>query len=230
MNLSFVIPVYNEHQSLELLLDEILEQTKDDSFEIIFVDDGSTDGSGETLQALTAKHKDVHVTQLPAHQGKTAALAAGFKAAQGDVVFTLDSDLQDNPEDIPLFLEKLSEGYDLVCGWKTKRRDPLHKVYLSKLYNRTVASIFSLEIHDVNCGFKAMRNEVVKSLVLTADLHRLIPVLAQQQGCRVGEVPVHHRARQYGRSKYGPMRYMKGLRDVLTLWWRTPIPHRSPHD
>ena len=220
MAVSIVIPVYNERESLELLLDEITENLGGTEYRIVLVDDGSTDGSLEAMRELEKTMSEVEVVSLDRHRGKSAALAAGFERASGDVVLTMDSDLQDDPKEIPRLLEALDEDVDMVCGWKSVRQDAGHRRAASRIYNFFVTRLFGLELHDVNCGLKAMRAEVAESLELSPGMHRLIPVLAASKGFRVAEIPVEHRVRRYGRSKYGLGRYVRGTMDVLTVWIR----------
>ena len=219
MQLTFVIPVHNEAPTLAALVKGILAHAGTDDLEILMVDDGSTDGSVGTITELAARHPAVASVRLGTHRGKTAALKAGFDRARGNIVFTMDSDLQDDPAEIPGFLNALAEGHDLVCGWKRERHDPSGRVRASALYNRVVRWLFRIELNDVNCGFKAMRREVAQTVgsQLKRDYHRLIPVLAQRAGFRIGEVAVTHHARAHGRSKYGLWRYVSGLRDVVLL-------------
>jgi len=217
MKLSFVIPALNEEASLEILYKEIVSNCTGHSYEIIFVDDGSSDGSFTLLQRLAERDANVKVIRFRRNFGKAAALQMGFKVAQGDVVFTMDADLQDNPQEIPRFLAKLDEGYDLVSGWKRKRHDPWHKTLPSKLFNYVTARSFHLKLNDYNCGFKAYRLSLVKELTIYGEMHRYIPALANALGYRVGEIAVEHRARQYGKSKYGIERYLRGFFDLMTV-------------
>ncbi|MCB5264823.1 MAG: glycosyltransferase family 2 protein [Candidatus Cloacimonetes bacterium] len=217
MLLSFVIPVLNEVESLNQLYHEIVQNTGIHSYEIIFIDDGSTDGSFEVMKELAFADPQVKVIKFRRNFGKAAALQKGFDLAQGEVVFTMDADLQDDPVEIPAFLTKLEEGYDLVSGWKKKRRDPLHKRIPSKLFNSVTAHTFHLKLKDYNCGFKAYRKELVKELSLYGEMHRYIPALAHALGFKVGEIAVAHRARQFGKSKYGMERYLRGFFDLLTV-------------
>lgn len=217
MLLSFVIPVLNEVESLNQLYHEIVQNTGIHSYEIIFIDDGSTDGSFEVMKELAFADSQVKVIKFRRNFGKAAALQKGFDLAQGEVVFTMDADLQDDPVEIPAFLTKLEEGYDLVSGWKKKRRDPLHKRIPSKLFNSVTAHTFHLKLKDYNCGFKAYRKELVKELSLYGEMHRYIPALAHALGFKVGEIAVAHRARQFGKSKYGMERYLRGFFDLLTV-------------
>ncbi|HOH46240.1 MAG TPA: glycosyltransferase family 2 protein [Candidatus Cloacimonadota bacterium] len=217
MLISFVIPSLNEAESLKQLTAEILANIGSHSYEIIFIDDGSRDSSPEIMRDLAAADPCIKVIQFRRNFGKAAALQQGFLAAEGEVVFTLDADLQDNPIEIPRFLAKLDEGYDLVSGWKKKRHDPLHKTLPSKLFNYVTARTFRLKLKDYNCGFKAYRKPLVKELNLYGEMHRYIPALAHALGYRVGELAVEHRARQFGKSKYGFERYLRGFFDLLTV-------------
>jgi len=217
MKLSFVIPVYNEDQSLKQLYSEIIENTGNRKYEIIFVDDGSTDHSFDTMQELAKKDKSVKIIRFRKNFGKAAGLQSGFDAVTGDIIFTMDADLQDDASEIPNFLKKLDEGYDLVTGWKKKRNDPISKTGPSKFFNSIVSSSFGLKIHDFNCGFKAYRKEVIEELDIYGEMHRYIPALAHAKGFKVAEIPVHHRSRKFGKSKYGAERYLRGFLDLLTV-------------
>ena len=220
MDVSFVIPVRNEQESLRPLVEEVLEHATVPHFEILLVDDGSTDGSTETIDQLAEREDVVQAVHLDRHLGKSAALAAGFARARGSIVITMDSDLQDEAAEIPRFIEKVNEGFDLVCGWKSVRHDPLLRRVASRVYNRWVGWLFAVPLHDINCGFKAMRHEVIEAIPLARGMHRLFPVLALRAGYSIAELPVEHRRRRFGRSKYGPGRYLTGFVDVLRLWWR----------
>jgi glycosyltransferase involved in cell wall biosynthesis len=229
--ITVVVPVYNEERSIALLYDELdatLEPTGE-SWQVIYVDDGSTDGSFAALTRLHARNDNVSVVRLRRNFGKAAALAAGFAAATGDVVVTIDGDLQDDPSEIPRLLAKLDEGFDLVSGWKARRRDPITRRLPSKLFNWVAGRMSGLRLHDMNCGLKAYRGEVVRSLVLYGELHRFIPVLAHEQGYRVGELPVNHRPRGHGRSRYGLERYLRGFLDLLTVSFMGRYRHRPFH-
>ncbi|HRI88306.1 MAG TPA: glycosyltransferase family 2 protein [Candidatus Hydrogenedentes bacterium] len=229
MNVTFVIPVFNERDTLEPLAAGIAEHVAPHSYRILFVDDGSTDGSYETMCALREKNPAIDIIRLRGNFGKSAALAAGFDRADGDVVFTMDSDLQDEPREIPRFIAKMQEGFDVVCGWKAKRYDPIHKTVPSRIYNWFVAWLFSVPLHDVNCGFKLMRTEVVKKIQVYGEMHRLIPVLAHNLNYRVAEIPVEHHRRRYGKSKYGFERFTRGAMDVMTMWFLTKYRHAPGH-
>lgn len=217
MKLSFVIPVLNEAESLEQLYTEIVANTMAHEYEIIFIDDGSTDTGFGMMTALAAKDDKVKVVRFRRNFGKAAALQTGFNIASGEVVFTLDADLQDDPAEIPNFLAKMEEDYDLVSGWKRKRHDPLHKTLPSKLFNYVTARTFRLRLKDYNCGFKAYRHPLEKELNIYGEMHRYIPALANALGYRVGELAVEHRPRRFGRSKYGLERYLRGFFDLLTV-------------
>ncbi len=227
MLLSFIIPVLNEEESLSQLYSEILENIGEHSYEIIFIDDGSSDGSFEIMRGLAEKDESVKVIRFRRNFGKSAALQKGFDLAEGEIIFTLDADLQDNPAEIPNFIKKIEEGWDLVSGWKKHRHDPLHKRLPSKLFNAVTASTFKLKLNDYNCGFKAYRKELVKELYLYGEMHRYIPVLAHSLGYKVSEIPVLHRAREFGKSKYGAERYLRGFFDLLTVKLLTQY-SRSP--
>lgn len=217
MAITFIVPICDEREAIGPLVEAIRANCASPVPRIILIDDGSTDGSSEAVDGLAARFENVEVVHFERNRGKTAALAAGFSMAEGEVVFTLDGDLQDDPSEIPRFLAELGKGYDLVCGWKSIRRDPWSRRVLSRLYNWAVGRLFGLALHDVNCGFKAMKLEVAKSLDMRHDYHRLIPVLAAKKGYRVTEIEVKHRSRPYGKSKYGFERYWRSLRDVARL-------------
>ena len=217
MKLSFVIPVYNEQDSLKQLYSEIIENVKKYDYEIIFIDDGSTDNSYNILQKLASEDNNVKLIKFRKNFGKSAGLNVGFKAAKGDIVFTMDADLQDDPKEIPQFIKKLDEGYDMVTGWKVKRRDPISKTWPSKLYNKVTSNTFKLKLHDYNCGYKAYKKEVVDELDIYGEMHRYIPALADSLGFKIAEIPVHHRKREFGKTKYGSERYLRGFLDLLTV-------------
>ena len=193
------------------------------------MDDGSVDGSFAALTRLHSGADNVRVVRLRRNFGKAAALAAGFAQMSGDVVVTIDGDLQDDPAEIPRLLAKLDEGFDLVTGWKTRRRDPFSRRILSKVFNWVVGHMSGVRLHDMNCGLKAYRAEVAHGLVLYGELHRFIPVLAHEQGYRVAELPVNHRPREHGRSRYGLERYFRGFLDLLTVSFMGRYRHRPLH-
>ena len=219
LKLSVVIPLFNEAESLHQLygaLDGVISLYADQG-ELIFVDDGSTDGSFEVLRALRDKDGRMKIVQLRTNRGKATALAAGFREASGETIVTLDADLQDDPREIPRLLAKLEEGYDLVSGWKARRQDPWSRRFLSAVFNRVTGFLTGLRIHDINCGFKAYRRPVIDELKLQGELHRFIPALASWRGFRVAEIEVEHHPRRYGRSKYGMERIPRGFFDLLTV-------------
>ena len=216
--LTFIIPVYNEVESLNILYNKILDSIKNRYiYEIIFIDDGSTDESVHVIKKLIDEDDNVHLIVFRKNFGKAAALQAGFRNAKGDIIITMDADLQDDPSEIDHFVEKINEGYDLVSGWKKERHDPLEKRLPSKLFNRVTSHLSGIHLHDFNCGFKAYRKEVVDSLDVYGELHRYIPVLAYRKGFRITEIVVQHNKREYGKSKYGFERYMRGLFDSITV-------------
>jgi glycosyltransferase involved in cell wall biosynthesis len=219
---SFVIPLKDEEGSLKALTEAILEAMnrleRSLDVEIIFVDDGSSDRSWDVLQDLVAAYgEQVKAIRFRRNLGKALALEAGFRASRGEIVFTMDADLQDDPREISRFLEKMDEGYDLVSGWKRTRHDPLSKTLPSKLFNGVTALMSGVRLNDFNCGFKCYRREVVEGIRLYGELHRYIPVLAAELGYRVGEIEVEHHPRLHGRSKYGLERYVRGVIDLLTV-------------
>jgi glycosyltransferase involved in cell wall biosynthesis len=229
--ISVVVPVHDEDRSVELLYDELRAAIEPlhTEWETIFVDDGSTDGTFAALTRLHNAADNVRVVRLRRNFGKAAALVAGFDQARGDVVVTIDGDLQDDPAEIPRLLAKLDEGFDLVSGWKTRRRDPLSRRVLSRLFNMVTSRFSGLRLHDMNCGLKAYRAEVVHGLRLYGELHRFIPVLAHYRGFRIAELPVHHRPREHGSSRYGIERYLRGFLDLLTVSFIGRYRHRPLH-
>ena len=229
--ISVVVPVHNEERSVALLYDELRSALEplETAWETIFVDDGSTDGTFAALTRLHNATDNVRVVRLRRNFGKAAALRAGFDQAQGDTVVTIDGDLQDDPAEIPRLLAKLEEGFDLVSGWKTRRRDPLSRRVLSRVFNRVTGAFSGVHLHDMNCGLKAYRAEVVRGLRLYGELHRFIPVLAHYRGFRIAELPVNHRPREHGRSRYGVERYLRGFLDLLTVSFIGRYRHRPLH-
>jgi len=228
---SLVIPVLNEKDSLRVLHLEITEVTAANQLtvEIVFVDDGSTDGSWEVISELAKQDPRVRGIRFRRNFGKAAALAAGFKAARGSKVITLDADLQDDPKEIPRFLAELKNGLDVVSGWKRIRHDPWHKVWPSRVFNALVSGLTGVRLHDHNCGMKAYSGEVFHEVRLYGELHRFIPVLADARGFSVGELEIQHRARKFGQSKYGIRRFAKGFLDLVTVKFLTGFGHRPQH-
>jgi dolichol-phosphate mannosyltransferase len=223
--------VYNEQESLPVLHQELLQVAYDHQYalQIIFVDDGSADESWAVIEQLAAKDSAVTGIRLRRNFGKAAALGAGVAAARGPIVFTMDADLQDDPVEIPSFLEALADDLDLVSGWKRVRHDPWHKVGPSRVFNGLVGYLTGVRLHDHNCGFKCYRREVFDEVRLYGERHRFIPVLAEARGFRVGEIEVHHRPRRFGQSKYGMARIVKGFLDLLTVYFLTGFGQRPQH-
>ena len=229
--ISVVVPLLNEEGSLEELYRQIADalEPRGEPFEVVFVDDGSTDGSMSVLSRLHDELPNVVVIHLRRNFGKAAALQAGFLEARGEVVVTIDADLQDDPAEIPQLLAKLDEGFDLVSGWKARRNDPFLRRAFSRVFNWTTGVISGVHLHDVNCGLKAYRAEVLQDMRLYGELHRFIPVLASYQGYRIAEVSVNHRPRQHGRSRYGPERYLRGFFDLLSVTFMGRYRYRPLH-
>ena len=221
MDLSIIVPLYNEEESLNELLAWIrrVVDPLNWSYEVLFVDDGSSDGSWKEIERLKQTNAMVSALRFKRNYGKSAALYCGFEAAKGDVVITMDADLQDSPEEIPGLVEMLkSEGLDMVSGWKRQRFDPIGKTLPSKLFNRTVRLVSGIRLHDFNCGLKAYRSEVVKSIEVYGEMHRYIPLIAKQAGfAKIGEKVVQHQERKYGVSKFGIERTLKGFLDLLSV-------------
>lgn len=229
--LSFVIPAKNEQGSVGTLYKQIAEVVAKtgNPFEIIFVDDGSTDNTFERIKRLNKKDSRVKALRLRGNFGKSVALQIGFDKAQGDIIFTLDGDLQDDPAEIPNFLKELNKGYDLVSGWKKDRHDPLSKTLPSKMGNWLARVLTGIQIHDLNSGYKVYREEVVQNLHLYGELYKYIPIIAAKQNFRVGEIVVEHRARKYGRTKFGWERNIKGFLDLVTIVFLTGYLRRPGH-
>jgi len=230
--LSIVIPVLNEEESLRELYQRIEEQVlkTEYQFEVIFIDDGSTDSSWCIISDLIAKTEGkVQGVRFRKNFGKARALSTGFQMANGEIVFTMDADLQDDPKEIPHFIEKLKQGYDIVSGWKKIRNDPWHKVLPSRIFNKMLSTFVGVALHDHNCGFKCYRKEVVKNLYLYGEMHRMVPSLASIKGFRSTEIVVKHHARQYGQSKYGVKRFARGFLDMLTVTFLKNYRERPLH-
>jgi dolichol-phosphate mannosyltransferase len=229
--LSIVVPVFNEAESLPQLQAELRSAATSlgHALDVLLVDDGSNDGSWQVIQQLAATNPDVRGIRLRRNFGKAAALSAGFRAARGELVLSIDADLQDDPAEIPRLMEKLGQNLDVVSGWKQVRRDPWHKVWPSRVFNWLVGRLTGVRLHDHNCGMKLYRAEVLREVRLYGELHRFVPVLAHARGFRVGEVAIAHRARKFGRSKYGVERLLKGFRDLLTVKFLTGYGQRPQH-
>jgi glycosyltransferase involved in cell wall biosynthesis len=229
--ISLVIPVYDEKDSLPSLHAEIVAAAREASLdvEIMFVDDGSRDGSWEVISELAGKDGRVRGIRFRRNFGKSAALSAGFRAAHGDIILTMDADLQDDPRAIPQFLATLATGLDVVSGWKRIRYDPWHKVWPSRVFNFLVSWLTGVSLHDHNCGMKCYRAAIFREVRLYGELHRFIPVLAAARGFRIGEIEINHRPRRFGHSKYGVRRFMKGFLDLLTVKFLTGFGQRPQH-
>lgn len=231
MLISAVIPVYNEADSLPTLHGELSAVAAANGYdlEFVFIDDGSKDDSWRIIAELASRDSRVQGIRFRRNFGKAAGLDAGFAAAKGDLVFTLDADLQDDPAEMPRFIQQLDQGYDVVSGYKQVRHDPWHKVFPSRVFNWLVSRLTGVVLHDHNCGYKCYRREVVREVRLYGELHRFVPVLAAARGFRVGEIVVNHRARKFGRSKYGLERLVKGFLDLLTVKFLTGFGERPQH-
>lgn len=219
--LSVIIPVYNEEKSLNELYFRIVDSLEKKDFEIIFVNDGSVDDSVKIIDELVKKDKRVSKVNFKRNKGKSAVLMEGFKEAKGELIVTLDADLQDHPEEINNLVEKVNDGYDLVSGWKKQRNDPLVFVLFSHFFNWIIRKTTGVKLHDINCGLKIYKREVVESLHLYGDLYRFIPVLAAKEGFRIGEIEVDHSPRKYGHSKYGISKFFRGFFDLMTVLFLT---------
>ena len=230
-DVSVVVPVLDEEGSVRALAEQVAATLREigKEYEIVFVDDGSSDGTSERVHEAHAADPRVKLVRLRRNFGKAAALCAGFEASSAPIVVTMDGDLQDEPSEIPRFLDKLGEGYDLVSGWKKHRKDPVNKRWPSKLFNWVTRRLAQVDLHDFNCGFKAYRREVLDQIAVYGELHRYIPVLASRRGFRVGELAVAHNPRRHGVSKYGWDRYYKGLLDLITVLFITKYTRRPLH-
>jgi glycosyltransferase involved in cell wall biosynthesis len=234
MNISVVVPLFNEEESLQELYAWIkkVADANGYTYEVIFVDDGSTDKSWQVIEQLSQQHTEVKGIKFRRNYGKSPALYCGFEAAQGDVVITMDADLQDSPDEIPaLYNMIVNQGYDLVSGWKKKRYGPVFTKNLpSKLFNATARKVSGVKLHDFNCGLKAYRKEVIKTIEVYGEMHRYIPYLAKAAGfSKIGEMEVHHQARKFGQSKFGFNRFVHGYLDLLTLWFLSKFGVKPMH-
>lgn len=228
---SIVVPVFNEQDSLRELVSQLqlALDSQVDRFELLFIDDGSSDDSWSVIQELAAGHEWVRGIKFRRNFGKAAALAAGFDVAQGDIIITMDADLQDDPLEIPKLVAKLDQGYDVVSGWKKVRQDPWHKVWPSRIFNRMISWLTQVDLHDHNCGLKAYRRQVLDEVQLYGEMHRFVPVLAAARGFKVSELAIQHKPRAYGSSKYGFERFIKGFLDLLTVYFLTGFKNRPQH-
>lgn len=234
MNISIIIPLYNEEESLPELtawIKKVMDANQL-SYEIILVDDGSTDLSWKCVEDLSGKNPCIRGIKFRRNYGKSAALHCGFQAAQGDVVITMDADMQDSPDEIPALFQMIEkEDYDMISGWKKKRYDPLSKTIPTKIYNATARKFSGLKLHDFNCGLKAYKNKVVKSIEVYGEMHRYIPILAKQAGfTKIGEKVVQHRARKYGKTKFGGLnRFINGFLDLVSISFITRFAKKPMH-
>jgi len=222
--ISIIIPVFNESESIGFLLDEVINvmSLHKFNFELIVVNDGSKDNTYQVLKLLTLKIKELSVISLRKNYGQTAAMSAGFDNSKGDIVITLDGDLQNDPNDIPLLNSEINNGFDLVCGWRFDRKDKLiNRKIPSKIANKLIAHVTGLKLHDYGCSLKAFKKEIIDDIKLYGELHRFLPVLANIEGAKIKEIKVNHRRRQYGSSKYGIDRTFRVLMDLLTVWFMT---------
>lgn len=227
--ISVVVPVYNERESLTALHARLGQVLAGEAYELLFVDDGSCDGSTQILDSIRAADSHVRVLHFGRNFGKADALACGFRESRGDIVVTMDSDLQDDPEEIPRLVATLEEGYDLVSGWKERRQDPRSKTIPSRFFNWTTSRLTGIPLRDFNSGFKAYRRPVLEHLDLYGELHRFIPAMVYWKGFRVTEIPVVHHPRKWGRSKYGLWRFFAGFLDLTTVLFLTRFRHRPLH-
>lgn len=231
-SISVVVPLLNEEESLPELarqLEDVLQRYAPNKWDVLFIDDGSTDGSYREIEAIHAKNQRFKAIRFRRNYGKSAALGVAFAHVEGDVVITMDADLQDDPHEIPALMTKLDEGYDLVSGWKRKRHDPWHKTVPSKLFNVVTSIMSGIKLHDFNCGLKAYRRDVVKTVQVYGEMHRYIPALAHWEGFKVTEIPVQHHERKFGVSKFGMSRFLKGFLDLLTVMFTTRYVKRPLH-
>jgi glycosyltransferase involved in cell wall biosynthesis len=230
--LSIVIPVFEEEEALPVLIERILASTRENRLplrQIILVDDGSRDGSWPTMQRLAAEEPLITAIRLRRNFGKATALHVGIDVATSPIIVTMDADLQDDPAELPRFIEAIGGGYDLVSGWKKLRHDPISKTLPSRIFNFATATLSGVRLHDINCGFKAYRREIFERVELYGELHRFVPVLADSLGYRIGEIAVQHHPRRFGRSKYGIRRFLHGLLDLFTVLAITRYSRRPGH-
>jgi len=230
--ISAVIPLYNEEESLPelgMLVERELKELVGDKYEIIFIDDGSTDNSFEIIRQLKQRNTRIRAFKFRRNYGKSAALSLGFAQARGETIVTLDADLQDDPSEIKRLLDKMKEGYDLVTGWKKKRYDPITKVIPSRFFNWVTSKVSGIKLHDFNCGIKVYKRDLAKSLQLYGEIYRYIPALANWEGFKVTELPVKHHARKFGKSKFGNARFIKGYLDLITVLFTTRYLKRPMH-
>ncbi|MCB0283057.1 MAG: glycosyltransferase family 2 protein [Calditrichae bacterium] len=231
MDISIVVPLLNESESLAELTERVAKEINDlnKSFEIVFIDDGSTDGSLDILRKLKKQYPQIRVISFSRNFGKSAALSEGFRIARGEIVITMDADLQDDPTEIPKLIHEIESGFDLVSGWKQERHDPINKTIPSKFFNFITRQLTGIKIHDFNCGLKAYRSRVIKAIPVYGELHRYLPVLAHWLGYKVGELVVKHHPRKFGYSKFGIKRFFNGFFDLLTVLFITRYRQKPLH-
>ena len=232
LKISVVIPLLNEEESLvelSTLLTDNLTQLAGNSWEVIFIDDGSTDGSFKIIQNICSSNNKFKCIRFRRNYGKSAALSVGFNRAAGEIIITMDADLQDDPNELKNLIAKINDGYDLVSGWKKKRYDPISKTLPSKFFNWVTSKFAGVKLHDFNCGLKAYRSEAAKSLNVYGEMHRFLPALAFRDGFKVTEIPVLHHARKHGYSKFGASRFLKGFLDLITVVFLTRFLKRPLH-
>ena len=229
--ISIVIPAYNECESLPALIpqvNDVLCKTGK-KFEVIIINDGSTDDTNRTCREIIGKYPDVKMIEMLTNGGKALALQAGFQTARGDIIISMDADLQDDPVEIPRFIEQIENGFDMVVGWKKVRKDPLEKTMPSRLFNKVTSMMVGLDLHDYNCGFKAYRRYALRGLNLYGDMHRFIPAILYKQGFKITEIAIEHHPRKFGKSKYGIERYARGFLDLMTILFLTNYKTRPLH-
>jgi glycosyltransferase involved in cell wall biosynthesis len=229
--ISVIIPLLDEEESvieLSIALKKVLEAMRA-NYEVIFIDDGSTDSSFQKIKEINHLNNRFKCIKFKRNYGKSAALSEGFKIAKGDYIITMDADLQDDPEEIPALIQKLNEGYDLVSGWKKIRLDPFIKKHTSKVFNFVTSTLVGLKLHDYNCGLKAYKKDVIKSIRIYGEMHRYIPAIAYLSGFKVTEIPVTHHARKFGKTKFGTSRFINGLLDLITVLFTTKFIKRPLH-
>lgn len=229
IEISIIVPVLNEEDNIIPLVEEIIAEMSEKEYEILFVDDGSSDETVNVILKIKQEYSHIRLLKLNRNFGKAIALAAGFESAKGKICITMDGDLQDDPAEIANFLQEMSKGYGIVCGWRAKRNDNIFKRWPSKIYNKMSRRIAGVDIHDMNCGFKAYDTNVARSLNLYGDMHRYTPVLGKINGASISEIAVHHRKRIHGKSKYGARRIMRGLIDLITVGFLFSFLERPLH-
>jgi len=226
---SLVIPVLNEEESLPELVKNIENALKKETFEIVFIDDGSTDKSKEILKKFISQKKNIRLIAFRRNLGKSPALTLGFQKAKGEFIVMMDADLQDDPEEITKLKDKLDEGFDLVSGWRKERRDSLLKVINSKFFNSLMSNLFNVKVHDLNCGLKLMKNDVAKELFLYGGMHRFITIISKELGFKVAEAPIKHHPRKFGESKFKSTKILTDIPDLMTIYFLTKYTKRPLH-